>query len=165
MEQMIETADAPWYLRQDTHWTPRFMDRVAHGISERLRDKKRGGPSLYRLQSLSVSSFGDLVAMLKLPADQNLYPAETVQVEQVEPIAPVNDEAEILLLGDSFTNIYSSATLAWGQHAGLGEHLAPPLKCAGGCDCDEWRRSISKARTWSGISRSRTRSTPCNRIR
>ena len=124
MEQMMETADAPWYLRQDTHWTPRFMDHVARGIADRLQASKHGGPSLYRLQSRSAGSFGDLVAMLKLPADQKLYSAETVQIEEIEPIAPVTAEAEILLLGDSFTNIYSSATLEWGRHAGLGEHLA-----------------------------------------
>ncbi len=124
MDQLMNGADGPLYLRQDTHWTPRFMDLVARGIADRLQASKHGGPPLYRLQSRSASSFGDLVAMLKLPADQKLYPPETVQIEQVEPIVQVTDEPEILLLGDSFTNIYSSATLAWGQNAGLGEHLA-----------------------------------------
>ena len=124
MEKMIEAADAPRYLHQDTHWTPRFMDRVARRIAERLQVDKQGGPSLYRLQSRSASNIGDLVAMLKLPSNQDLYAAETVQVEEVEPMVPVTREAEIVLLGDSFTNIYSSATLGWGQHAGLGEHLA-----------------------------------------
>ncbi len=125
MEQMMEAVDAPWYLRQDTHWTPRFMDRVARGIAERLRGAGRDDrPSLYRLQSRNVSDFGDLVAMLKLPANQKLYSAQSMQIQEVEPVAPVTEEAEVFLLGDSFTNIYSSATLKWGQRAGLGEHLA-----------------------------------------
>jgi len=30
----------------------------------------------------------------------------------------------VVLLGDSFTNIYSVAGLGWGDHAGLAEQLA-----------------------------------------
>jgi alginate O-acetyltransferase complex protein AlgJ len=32
--------------------------------------------------------------------------------------------AEVLLLGDSFTNIYSDATVGWGTGAGLAEQLS-----------------------------------------
>ena len=35
--------------------------------------------------------------------------------------------AEIVLLGDSFTNIYSAKSLNWGERAGFAEHLAMNL--------------------------------------
>ena len=33
-------------------------------------------------------------------------------------------DAPVLLLGDSYTNIFSLAELGWGEGAGLAEHLA-----------------------------------------
>ena len=35
--------------------------------------------------------------------------------------------AEVLLLGDSFTNVYSDPALGWGRGAGLAEQLACEL--------------------------------------
>ena len=35
--------------------------------------------------------------------------------------------AEVLLLGDSFTNVYSDPALGWGRGAGLAEQLAYEL--------------------------------------
>jgi len=123
-----EAGDSPWFLRQDTHWTPKYMDRVAHGVATALLAAHVGRPAespRFRLVSRNVSSVGDLVTMLKLTADQRLFPPETVQIEQVEPAGPLPPgDPEVLLLGDSFTNIYSSRSLDWGDHAGLGEHLA-----------------------------------------
>ena len=124
LEKWMETGDAPWYLRQDTHWTPRFMDRVARGMAESLKGKVWAAPApLYRLRAATAESRGDLVGMLKLPVDQTLFGAERVAIDVVEPVGDVGP-AEVLLLGDSFTNIYSSPSLEWGQKAGLGEHLA-----------------------------------------
>jgi len=122
VEEMAGREEAPWYLQQDTHWTPRFMSRVAKGVAERLG--RAEGPAKYRLVTKSVSSTGDLVAMLKLPEGQRLYGPESVEVAAVEPVGEVSGGAEVLLLGDSFTNIYSSPSLAWGERAGFGEHLS-----------------------------------------
>lgn len=124
LEKWMEAGDAPWYLRQDTHWTPRFMDRVARGMAESLKGKVWSAPApLYRLRAATAESRGDLVGMLKLPADQTLFGPERVAIDVVEPVGDAGP-AEVLLLGDSFTNIYSSPSLDWGQKAGLGEHLA-----------------------------------------
>ena len=38
-----------------------------------------------------------------------------------------SNTAEVLLLGDSFTNIYSLHAMGWGQSAGLAEHLSAAL--------------------------------------
>ena len=64
--------------------------------------------------------------MLKLPPAQTAYPLESAATQQVAAVEPgaLLPEPEVLLIGDSFTNIYSSASLDWGVKAGLGEHLA-----------------------------------------
>src|SRR5205823_3945902 len=78
------------------------------------------------------SDLGDIARMLKLPASQNPYPAETVTIHEVASWRPSKD-ADILLLGDSFSNIFSLAALGWGESAGFAEHLSRalgrPLDC------------------------------------
>jgi alginate O-acetyltransferase complex protein AlgJ len=69
--------------------------------------------------------------MLDLPGGQHLYPPERVLLSRV-----VNDDgsawrsdraADVLLLGDSFANIYSLASMGWGDSAGFAEHLSYAL--------------------------------------
>ena len=89
-----------------------------------MRGKVWAAPApLYRLRAATAESRGDLVGMLKLPVDQTLFGTERVSIDVVKPVGDAGP-AEVLLLGDSFTNIYSSPSLEWGQKAGLGEHLA-----------------------------------------
>ena len=70
--------------------------------------------------------------MLKLPETENHYPSETVTIHEVTRWQALKD-AEILLLGDSFSNIFSLAALGWGESAGFAEHLSRalgrPLDC------------------------------------
>ena len=56
------------------------------------------------------------------------YPRETVTVTRIETVggeawAP-DRSAEILLVGDSFTNLYSLASFGWGVSAGFAEQLS-----------------------------------------
>jgi hypothetical protein len=79
-----------------------------------------------------VARVGDLVDMLKLPTGQTVFPPQTVVVERIldaqgQTVQP-DLHANVLLLGDSFTNIYSMRDLGWGTGAGFGEHLAYHLK-------------------------------------
>jgi alginate O-acetyltransferase complex protein AlgJ len=72
---------------------------------------------------------GDLVDMLKLPPDQGLFRPQPVTVQTVidrrTGRAWQRDPAsDVLLVGDSFTNIYSQPALGWGESAGLAEHLS-----------------------------------------
>jgi hypothetical protein len=69
--------------------------------------------------------------MLKLVDGQTLFAPRKVTVMQVQdaegkPWAPRPD-AEVLLLGDSFTNVFSAEAMGWGEAAGLGPHLALAL--------------------------------------
>lgn len=124
----------PLYLRTDTHWTPAGMELAARALARRARQlvelpPPREGRFAYREQEIEQS--GDIARMLNLPGDSRWgFPPETVSIRQVmdgdgywrpRPSSPV------LLLGDSFANIYSRPLLGWGESAGLAEHLSLAL--------------------------------------
>ncbi|HUP42803.1 MAG TPA: hypothetical protein VM599_06285, partial [Thermoanaerobaculia bacterium] len=140
-----ETGE-PQYLAHDTHWTPEAMDRVARSLAEHLAGVLGSGPpagsaigtedapmaAVYSRQPVRVRGTGDLTRMLQLEATAGvlpeLLPPQEVTVQQVlDPFGGFvrpDREAEVLLLGDSFTNVFSQAELGWGQGAGLAEQLA-----------------------------------------
>ncbi len=77
-----------------------------------------------------VSSLGDIALMLKLPAGQTIYQPQTVTIHQVNVgNGPwrATPSADTLLLGDSFSNIYSLEGMGWGESAGFAEHLSYEL--------------------------------------
>jgi alginate O-acetyltransferase complex protein AlgJ len=122
----------PRFLRQDTHWTPEWMETVARDLADHLSARVpalRAAMRTWRVEETQVSRVGDIVNMLRLPAGQRLYLPQTVTVHRV--LDPGNgrawqatEEAEILLLGDSFSNIYCEPEMGWGEGAGLPAQLA-----------------------------------------
>ena len=129
-------GDEVRYLEQDTHWTPAYMDAVARDVATHLRETgalPEKEPLPLRLVSQQVSRIGDLVDMLGLTKEQALYRPQTVTIEQVidertgQPVAR-DATADVLLLGDSFTNIYSAQAMGWGTGAGFAPHLAYHLR-------------------------------------
>jgi len=78
-----------------------------------------------------IKSLGDVAKMLKLPSKQDLFSEEAVTIHPVSDEAGMpwrpNSNAQVLLLGDSFANIYSLETMNWGSAAGLAEHLSLSL--------------------------------------
>jgi len=140
------------YLRTDTHWTPDAMGRVAAELAAFIREHAglpEGEPARYRRASPTVRHLGDVAVMLRLPDGQKLYGEQAMTIHPVEMRAgagsragspgdrPDDDaawrpatstgHAPVLLLGDSFTNIYSTPDLGWGEHAGLAEQLTAEL--------------------------------------
>jgi alginate O-acetyltransferase complex protein AlgJ len=123
------------YLAQDTHWTPEYMDAVARDVAAHVRQTGLLSDAAVplRLVPQTVSRVGDLVDLLKLTKDQRLFAPQTITTQQVidersgQPVA-TDREAEVLLLGDSFTNIYSAQAMGWGTGAGFGQHLAYHLQ-------------------------------------
>jgi alginate O-acetyltransferase complex protein AlgJ len=119
------------YLRADTHWTPTGMEAVARELAGHLEDRvewARPPVRGYRQRVAVVEGVGDIAAMLRLPAPARLFPPQRVEVARVlapdgRPWRP-DRAAEVLLLGDSFTNIYSDAALGWGSGAGFAEQLS-----------------------------------------
>jgi alginate O-acetyltransferase complex protein AlgJ len=122
----------PMYLRTDTHWTPEAVRVVATALAEVIGPhlSREAPQNPWRTRDTSVSSAGDLAALLALPS-WTPVPPQQVTLTQVltadgQPWRP-DPTAEVLLLGDSYTNIYSSAGLGWGEGAGLAEHLSLAL--------------------------------------
>jgi hypothetical protein len=121
-------ATEPQFLRTDTHWTPGAMDATARQLAAAIRPLLSARESTgWRRVPLEVDGEGDIEAMLRLPPRHDLYPPERVEVQRV--LAPggrgwaPDRRAEVLLLGDSFTNVYSVPALGWGAGAGLAEQL------------------------------------------
>lgn len=129
------------YLATDTHWRPGAMAAVAEGLAdvvEQRADLSDRSSLPYQRGALQVSNFGDLTTMLTLPQGQALFPPERVTIAPIRgpdgrPWQPQED-AEVLLLGDSFANVYSNREAFtnrvagreyhWGEGAGLAEQLS-----------------------------------------
>jgi len=127
--------DKPLYLIQDTHFAPSFMELIASDLAK-LVGELGVLPALGEAPALHVveqpaSRVGDLVDMLKLPDEQQLFLAQTVLVHQVQSESGAEWEpdpaADVLLLGDSFSNIFSLEGMGWGSASGLAPHLALAL--------------------------------------
>ena len=126
-----QSSGRPQFLKTDSHWTPSAMECVARQIAQKIPvtgiSKKwtRGEPH-------EIRNHGDLVAMLRLSDPSALFPLEEATISPV--VGPdgtawtPDPSAEILLLGDSFTNIYSLNDLGWGTGSGLAEHLSLALQ-------------------------------------
>ena len=118
------------YLATDTHWQPQAMEAVAAALARRTRDVADlppPQPDRFERASRRIAHVGDVTVMLKLPEEQTLWPDQAVTVHPVkldgQAWSPRVD-APVLLLGDSFTNIYATEDLGWGRHAGLAEQLS-----------------------------------------
>jgi hypothetical protein len=121
----------PQYLRTDTHWTPQAMDLVAHQLAGRVTALGRFGPPTgagYVRQTQNVSNTGDLAVLLTLPSTHPLKEPEKATIQRVETAEgnswKADPKSAVLILGDSFTNIYSQSDLSWGTGAGLAEQLS-----------------------------------------
>jgi len=122
------------YLSTDTHWRPEAVARVGHELARFLTPTgltSPAGPRQFTMRANSVSNYGDTVGLLNLSNTSAVLP-ETVTVRQVftadnEPWRS-DRGADILLLGDSFSNIYSLESMGWGSGAGLAEQLSFALQ-------------------------------------
>lgn len=124
----VQAGGRPQYLKTDTHWTPAAMDLVAEALAKKINPDAAPSSALRRSAQLEVKNIGDLAVMLQL------LPAATAALAEKAEIRPVtladatswhpDSASEVLLLGDSFTNIFSTPDLGWGEGAGLAEQLS-----------------------------------------
>jgi alginate O-acetyltransferase complex protein AlgJ len=145
LEWERESGDLSAYLATDTHWRPEAMAAVADGLAAVVvQQGELSEPASvpYTRGRLAVSNFGDLTTMLTLPPDQAVFPPERLSIAPIrgtdgqrwQPQA----DAEVLLLGDSFSNVYSNREAFtnrtagreyhWGEDAGLAEQLSFALQ-------------------------------------
>jgi len=134
----VREGHAPLYMPRDTHWTPETMAHAAREIAAKARQiLADGGRELSPGASLetrphTVDSPGDMIGMLRLPSAAAPFDPMHMQIEQVVAaesgdFISFDTSAQILLIGDSFTGVFSDARFGLGEHAGLGEHLALEL--------------------------------------
>ena len=75
---------------------------------------------------------GDIVPMLDLPEGQRLYPPESVWLRRVVnadgTVWRSSSDADVLVLGDSFSNMYSLESMGWSTSAGFVEQLSYALR-------------------------------------
>jgi alginate O-acetyltransferase complex protein AlgJ len=133
LEAAADGADA--FLERDSHWTPAAMEEAALALAARLEPwlgpVEEDAPVLLRREAV-VEGRGDLAVMLRLPEGREPWPLQRVTGR------PVTDDlgrrwrpmhgAAVLLLGDSFTNVFADEGLGWGSGAGLAEQLAYRLQ-------------------------------------
>ena len=118
------------YLETDTHWRPEAMEQIAENLAAFIRTPASPGDATLKVEPKELSGLGDIVRMLKLPASQNSYRLQKVTIHEVSARGGPwrsSKDADILLLGDSFSNIFSLSALGWGESAGFAEHLSRAL--------------------------------------
>jgi alginate O-acetyltransferase complex protein AlgJ len=134
----LSPADPPYFMRQDTHWRPEWMEKVAADLAGFLVAHglvpAQAAPSdarAWRAVGKQVTRVGDITDMLGLPEGQQLFLPETYTIHEIQNAsgAPFesSDHAAVLLMGDSFTNVFSAEQMGWGASAGLGPQLARAL--------------------------------------
>ncbi|HEX4630147.1 MAG TPA: hypothetical protein VH188_04215 [Chthoniobacterales bacterium] len=132
MDRKAGSNDLPQFLEKDTHWRPEAMQFVAERLAWSINEAPpNGAAGPLRILPVEISGRGDIARMLKVSsANRNIDAPQTVPTLRVaagdSPWRPSRD-AEVLLLGDSFSNIFSLAALDWGESAGFAEHLSAAL--------------------------------------
>jgi hypothetical protein len=124
----------PAFLVQDTHWTPTWMEHVARALAAQVRELgvlSAAPESTLQSVAEDAARVGDLVDMLKLPEDQPVFSPQAVRIHSVRDARgnawEPDPDAEVLLLGDSFSNVFSLEGMGWGAAAGLAPQLALAL--------------------------------------
>jgi alginate O-acetyltransferase complex protein AlgJ len=136
------------FLRTDSHWTPDAMAAVANETATTVAGMLGLPlPAVAVDRQEEIRGFGDTAAMMELPA------ASPFREEQSVIVTPVrradgsawqpDRSSPVLVVGDSYTNIYSSADLGWGASAGFAEQLSRRL----GFDVDRLSRNDAGARS------------------
>jgi hypothetical protein len=123
----------PQYLATDTHWRPEAMELIAGRVAALIESQVQlpAAQGAHRIEEEEVTNTGDTVAMLDLPAGQTSYPPDRAVISRIVAAdgSPWRSDrgADVLVLGDSFANIYSLASMGWGDSAGFVEHLSHAL--------------------------------------
>jgi len=119
------------YLETDTHWRPETMELVAERLADFLQLPVAAGSTSPSIIEKEIVARGDIAAMLKLSRGDKFFPLEKVTIRQVvtgNALWRPSKEADVLLLGDSFSNIFSFEAMGWGESAGFAEHLSFALR-------------------------------------
>jgi len=136
VNEQREHPDRHLYLAADTHWTGEGARLAAGLLAARVRALLGPTPlepkRKYLQKTVTVARRPDIPRMSRLPFEASAFPSENVLAYRVldetgEPYAD-DDDAQILLLGDSFSRIYQTdEPEAAGWIANLAFELGTPL--------------------------------------
>jgi hypothetical protein len=115
--------EAPLYLRDDSHWSPAGVALAAETIAAAARELVPPGTTAFSSEPVVVRRHGDLRRLLGAPRLLGDAGLETIIAERVGGSA-LADDAEILVLGDSFLRIFQTDPPG---NAGLPAQLARQL--------------------------------------
>jgi hypothetical protein len=129
--QLGQDEAAPLFLRTDTHWAPKAVEQAARYVGMELIERGLTPQPLagrYLQRSFEVESQGDIARMLTpTPAQAERWRQRVTSQRVVDATGRPwrsDPRADILLLGDSFSNVYSDPGLGWGVGSGLAEQLS-----------------------------------------
>ena len=148
------------YLETDTHWRPETMEIVAERLADFLQLPAAAASTSPSIIEKEIVARGDIAAMLKLSRGDKFFPPETVTIRQVvigNALWRPSKEADVLLLGDSFSNIFSFEAMGWGESAGFAEHLSVGVAAAYRLHTAKQRRVVRHARNFEQRARARAR--------
>ena len=136
------------FLQTDSHWTPAAMRAVAGLAADAVENAGVAGvPEQFSTEGNTVAAVGDTALMHDLPRASPLLRPQSVEIATVLGADGKEWRADraspVLVLGDSYTNIYSSEDLGWGKSSGFAEHLSLSL----GYRVDKLARNDSGARS------------------
>lgn len=129
-------AERPAFGPSDSHWTPEGLDAAAAGLArflERRFGTTQSGPEVRFLRTeRKIEWLGDLARMLGFGALEARWPRHELRLRSVHwpdgaPLRPDAVRSELLLLGDSFSMIYSDDSFSAGN-AGFAEQLSYHLR-------------------------------------
>ncbi|MEZ0389917.1 MAG: hypothetical protein ACAI34_22760, partial [Verrucomicrobium sp.] len=124
------------FLKQDTHWTPEAMRLAAEKVADHVKSKypQALGPGFRTIRAVDGvlrSSMGDLVKLLDLKEPEQFFEEEE-QFLGVIGEGTRDKHSPVVLLGDSFVNIYDDPGLGFENpekpdqliQAGFAQHLS-----------------------------------------
>lgn len=130
-QRKLETGEDQ-FLKTDSHWTPGAMTAIARSVAkEVLANAIPVAPEELVAEKKQISAIGDTALMLELPASSPLRQSQSTAIEKIKTRDGnswhANRDSPVLVLGDSYSNIYSADGLGWGGAAGFAEQLSVQL--------------------------------------
>lgn len=127
-----EEFPTPFYLAQDTHWSPSGMRLAAHTVAQEIlhRGWIEPGEGKFERRPVALARHGDLLEMVDLPPLTRSFAPEDLRCGQIVDrktgeLYASSPDSDILVLGDSFLRIYESDEPG---SAGFTAHLAYELQ-------------------------------------
>lgn len=127
------------FLKQDTHWTPEAMRAAAEIIANHVKNKhpealRPGAEMIRAADGIERSSMGDLVKLIDLKDAATAFTAEKAFLRVIGENT-LDRTSPVVLLGDSFVNIFDDPTLGFDDpavddkdeksiRAGFAQHLS-----------------------------------------